>query len=69
MASFDILTHVVTLPNTHPALCRAITEFLQRERAFKEGRIDLTTRIIRQLPIERMLLEQRARASFRHINH
>lgn len=66
--AFDILTHVISLPNTHPALCRAIAEFLQRERAFKEGRIDLTARIIRQLPIERMLLEERARASFRFVN-
>lgn len=66
--SFDILAHVITIPNTHPALCRAIADFLQRERAFKEGRIDLTARIMRQLPIERMILEQRARASFRFIN-
>ena len=66
--SFDILAHVVALPSTHPALCRAIAEFLQRERAFKEGRMDLTARIIKQLPIERMLLEERARASFRFVN-
>ena len=67
MASFDILAHVITIPNTHPALCRAISEFLQRERAFKEGRMDLTARIVRQIPIERMLLEERARASFRYV--
>ena len=66
---FDILTHVITLPNTHPALCKTIADFLQRERAFKEGRIDITAKIMRQLPIERMILEQRARASFRFINH
>ena len=66
--SFDILTHVASMPSTSPALARAIVSFLNRERAFREGRLDLTMRLIRQMPIERMILEERAYASYRHIS-
>lgn len=66
-AHFDIIAHVATLPRTSPVLMRIFNEFLQRESYLKEHADSIA--IIRKLSIERHILEARAWASYRGINH
>lgn len=63
--SFDILQTVVSLPTTSPCLTKVINDFLIREAKFHNGEFDLTTKLIRQMSVERYILEQRAYASYR----
>ena len=63
--SNDILQIVVSLPTTSPCLAKVINDFLIREAKFHDGCFDLTTKLIRQMSVERYILEQRAYASYR----
>lgn len=67
MASFDILIHAISVPNTSPELCRAIVSFLNKERCIGNLR-DFTAEDAHALLAERHILEQRARNSFRYVS-
>lgn len=66
-AHFDIIAHIAASPRTSPVMARVCAEFLRREANLKETADSIN--VIRQLSIERYIIEQRCWASHRGIRH